>query len=1051
MAGAQEHARYTDPVPTLWDHAGALCLVLPRAAAPARYAIVADGCRPSRRGLRVPWRLGWMLDMHISPTLAPLPTPGHLVGRDAELAQLRALLNAVPAERGRLVLISGEAGIGKSALVEAFSAAAQERGVLVLSGACYDLATAPPYGPWMQITEGWRAIDVLPDLPAFVDDPQALAEVSGVEGLHEALGNTMQEAAARVPLVLVLEDLHWADQASLELLRFLARRLSGLPLTILATYRDVDLTPADPLYRLLPQLVRESRALRIMPRRLTPADVEQLVQSRYPLAEEERARLVAWLDHFAEGNPFYIEELFYSLEYERVLYRDDTGCVLGDLAAVRVPTLVRQVIDERLARLDAEALRLVQIAAVIGAEAPLDLWAEVSEATDDAMADAIDAAQQARLLEEARNSGGVRFRHALIREALYHSVVLPRRRAWHRRVAEALSTRPDPDADAVAHHYQQAGDPRAASWLARAGEHSARNYAWRMAVDRLQAALDLLGTGAQDDLKRALLLYHTAMLSRRSDIDDSVRRLEESLRLARTLDVPRLVGLATADLGLLYCISGRITKGVADIWAGIALLEEAGLAPEPNYLGVPEEIAEFALPALLPAPDTRAGPAINWMAAAGRFREALERGQPYLQHLPIHPRSARYQYAYDAYIGIGHAWTMLGEPEAARSALDAAAAGYVDIAQMPWLYFLNEIAYVGIYRMDRPAERERLQRQLQDIWERTTAATARIARGQSPHGSMRLQYLRGEWDDVVEWVRSTESLAPLGLGRLAAVRLMGVIARLRGETDLAWEQVEIALHNYNILNFGDTWMLTAMDIQELAVELALDAGDLPLAAHWIEVHDDWLTQSGALIGRVEHAFLRARYLELSGHTRDAEQETRRALELATQPRQPIALLRAQRAVARFDLAAGRLDEAEALLHASLALAEECATPFEAALTQILLAELHLARNDADATRAMLEPARTVAARLRAAPTLERIATLEARIANTTSDAPPTGLTERELAVLRLVARGMTDAEVAGTLYISPRTVSGHLQSIYNKLGISSRTAAAAWAFERKLL
>ncbi|RIK47344.1 MAG: hypothetical protein DCC58_00075 [Chloroflexi bacterium] len=985
-----------------------------------------------------------------------LANPGprtNLFGRDAELEQLRSALPEANLEHGRLVLVGGEAGIGKSALVEAFTAEARQRGAVVLTGACYDLASAPPYGPWLEISRDWSLGAGRPPLPAFITDPHALEELAGTDALLEEIADFLARAARYAPLVLVLEDLHWADSASLELLRFLARRLATLPVIIVATYRDVDLTPSDPLYRLLPQLVRESRAVRVMPRRLSSRDVEQLVHSRYALRADDEARLVAWLDRFAEGNPFYIEELLYTLEHDRVLRSDREAWELGDLTTVRVPALVRQVIDERLAWLGADALQLVQVAAVIGAEVPVDLWGAVTGADDEALAHAIEAAQRAWLLEEARGRDAFRFRHALIREALYNSFVLPRRRAWHRRVAEALSANPNPNADAVAHHFQQAGDPRAVLWLVKAGERATRNYAWRIAVDRLQAALDLLGQGPEEDLKRALLLYYTGMLARRSDPPDAVRRMEEALRLARSLGLPRLVGLTTADLGLVHCIVGRIADGIDELTEGVRLLDEAGVWTDPSGLAIPEPAAAFAMPSLLPDLRSRAAPLVTWLAVAGRLQEAVEVGQAFVARIPDHSRQVRYQDFYVAYIGLGNALMMLGRPEEARAALDAARAGHVDVAQMPWTYFLTEIAYVSIYRLDHANERNALNQLLQEIWERSTGATARLARGQSPAGSVRLQFLLGNWDVVDDWARSTGVRVGPGVGRLSGLRLTAAIRFHRGAFEQAWETIEEAQRTFDLQRFGNNWLVTVTGIQEIAAELALEQGDLVRAAHWIDLHWSWIEQSGTVIRRAEHAMLLARHAELRGDMAEARRQAAVALERAANPRQPLAVLRAQRLAARYAAGSGQLEEAVARLAVALDLSVACAVPFERALTQVALAECALRKRDMQQFHERVTDARSVAVHLRAEPLLAQIAALERQ-----ADAPqrtwsgtPAGLSERELDVLRLVARGMTDAEVAAALFISPRTVSGHLQSIYNKLGISSRTAATAFAYERGLV
>ena len=151
------------------------------------------------------------------------------------------------------------------------------------------------------------------------------------------------------------------------------------------------------------------------------------------------------------------------------------------------------MIDGRVARLGEEMRQPLAMAAVIGQEVPLALWAEVAGLDDEALLTIVEQAVEAHLLDAERDGARVRFVHALTREALYEGVLPPRRRLWHRQVAEALMARRDPDPDAVAYHFQQAGDPRAWEWLVRAGERAQRAYAWLTAAERFAAAADLLG------------------------------------------------------------------------------------------------------------------------------------------------------------------------------------------------------------------------------------------------------------------------------------------------------------------------------------------------------------------------------------------------------------------------------------------------------------------------------------------------------------------------------------------------------------------------------
>jgi len=329
------------------------------------------------------------------------------------------------------VLIGGEAGIGKTALAEALCREATARGALALTGRCYDLSETPPYGPWAELLKRAPPERERLRLPSPLGDGDPEASQAALFAL---VRDFLAALAAQRPLVLLLDDLHWADPASLDLLRVLARQLAELPVLLLVSYRSDELTRRHPLSALLPQLVREAAA--------------------------DEARLVAHLQAHAEGNPFYVGELLRTLEEEQFLRPAPGGWELGDLRAVPVPGLLRQIIDGRLARLGEEAQRLLAIAAVVGQEVPLALWGAVGGVEEDALGDAIERAVEAHVLAESPDGLRARFVHALLREALYEGVLTSRRRAWHRRVGDALLATPVPDPDAVASPLHARHPPR---------------------------------------------------------------------------------------------------------------------------------------------------------------------------------------------------------------------------------------------------------------------------------------------------------------------------------------------------------------------------------------------------------------------------------------------------------------------------------------------------------------------------------------------------------------------------------------------------------------
>lgn len=470
-----------------------------------------------------------------------LDVAGALFGRDGELDLLLAALDDAVRGQGRLVLVSGEAGIGKSTLVRKVSAIARDSGALALTGYCYDLDAARPFGPWIDALRACAADgDGYGQVLALLDrDASGLP--GGAVALYERVWSLLAAGAANRPLVVVLEDGHWSDQASLDLLRFIGRRLHEARMFVVLTYRDVDLAPGHVLYRLLPTLVREAGGIRIALRPLDHSAVRALVEARYALSPADVARLVEYLMTYAEGNPFFAEELLGDLEFDRVLHSDGAQWSLGNLSGLVTPPLVRQVVSARLERLDAEAQRLLQVAAVLGVEAPLDLWQTVARATDEQLVATLEQALDARIMEEAPGRPALRFRHALIREALYEQLVLPRRRTLHRLAGEWLEGLPGADPDIVAHHFQSAGDERrAATWLVNAGRRASRSFAYQISTDRFERAVAILERLPGTENERAWLLCEQAEANRYTDTHRAMAYVNQAHALMQTQDDPAL-------------------------------------------------------------------------------------------------------------------------------------------------------------------------------------------------------------------------------------------------------------------------------------------------------------------------------------------------------------------------------------------------------------------------------------------------------------------------------------------------------------------------------
>lgn len=959
-----------------------------------------------------------------------------LVGRSRERGLLHSQLREALAGKGGLVILSGEAGIGKTSLAEDACRNASDAGALVLAGNCYDRSETPPYGPWVEILEQASAP---PSLSAAL---RAITAPGVTHGSSQtALFGEVREFLAGLsrvqPLVILLDDLHWADTASLDLLRFVARKLASIPILLLITYRSDEVGRQQPLYWLMPLLVREALAVRIDLSPLGDDDVRDLIHHVYQLTVDDTSRLATHLQARAEGNPFFLGELLRSLHGSVLLPMADDGWSLGPLADIRVPVMLRQVIDARLQRLGAEADALLAIAAVIGQVVPLALWTTAAATTTESLIPLIERAVEARVIDAASDGLTVRFAHALIREALYDGVLPPRRRVWHRQIAEmlvALDT--DPDPDAVAWHFSQAGDVRAVLWLTRAGERACRALAWRTAARRFEAALAFLDHDAASN-ERGWLLFRLALLRRFVDPAAGVASLEESERLGQVTGDRALVAYARFYQGMLRCMRGDFRLGIAAEEAGIAMLD--ALSPADR-----DRLA--ALDTTSDRLDAQHGRGDLTLALGenGRYAQARALGERIISLPPEQTTGSRG----DAYYGLGYTYAAFGQPEAARRAFSLARAMFRadDHRSMVTASLFDELLIVILpYQADQPLERQRVEAELtesfatlDDVFDERSVRSAKVVS----------RVLEGDWSEAFGIFEESS----LRYTRLVIATLLAPIARHQANAALAWTLVRDGLPDGPRTAPEDSAGYI-LPLRTLAVTLALDAGDLDAARQWLDALGRWLDWSGSVLGRADAHLCWAGYYRAAGDVVQSRERAMQAFAAARAPHQPLVLLAAHRLLGELDLAAGRLDDAESQLAAALELADNCGARHERALTMLARAELLHRRGDQVAARGQLDSVRALCIPMGAALTLAQADALDMRVpSGPAASAPvlPAGLTVREAEVLRQLTTGLTNAEIARELGLSPRTIDAHLTTIYAKLGVTTRGAAIRFALDHDL-
>jgi len=435
--------------------------------------------------------------------------PRHDVfGRERELAALRAELGAAMQGDGRLVLVPGEPGIGKTTLVAAHALEAEARGALVVWGRCHEMPGAPAYWPWIQILEALdRSSDALPD--ACVEELQALREslraVSSPDVPSLVDGDSRYELLARAAsalsrvaekrgLVIAIDDLHWADLASVRLLRFLASELSNDPILTIATLRTHE-TASDLVVR---ELARLARTVAVGP--LERSAVAALLAERLPDARvpSRSGQPDPWLDEICErsdGNPFFVLELAQLLQSRPAPPGGrDAGVPLG----------VETVIERRLDPLADETRRVLQTASVLGREFDLALLAHVLDRDRAALRRDLQPAVDLGLVS-ASSHHSFAFAHALVRETLYGSLDDHEASHLHARVGCALEELGGEDLPAaLAHHFfeavQETGPEKALRYACEAGRQMLALHAYEEAVRHFDRALSLLSPAGDASL-----------------------------------------------------------------------------------------------------------------------------------------------------------------------------------------------------------------------------------------------------------------------------------------------------------------------------------------------------------------------------------------------------------------------------------------------------------------------------------------------------------------------------------------------------------------------
>ena len=970
-----------------------------------------------------------------------------LIGRDEELARLAGVLERARAGTAGAVLIAGDAGVGKTRVLDEVAARATGAGMTVLTGHCVDLGDVGlPYLPFTEIlgvlADDERFAAALAAHPA-VDrllgaGSDAARDAGGRLRLFEGIAGLLADLSDIAPLLLVLEDLHWADQSSRDLLRFLLSRgilqrpAGGAPthrLAVFASYRADDLHRRHPLRPLLAELVRLPAVERLELRPMGDAEVARLVRALRtgPVPDGTVRRIV----ERAEGNAFYAEELL----------------AASDMEAGGVPSGLADVLLIRFEQLSDTAQQVLRTAAVAGRRVEYDLLRDAVRLPEDELESALREAVERQLLVPGHGDT-YSFRHALAREAVYADLLPGERSRQHGAFARLLASRGHPAESAAerAHHYRESHDlAEALAASLEAADHAQRVGAPAEELRHLETVLDLWSS------------VDPAARPSGEGIGSVTLTLRASAAAAHAGDAHRAVSLTRSALaGIGQDTDSELAARVRYTLAG-------------NLMGVDSLTAAFAYSsealAMIPAEP----PSRTWVwAAATHVLAARQVGEDgiALRIARQALRTAEELQLVDARADLlislatlekGGRRTREGRERLAQARELARQAGHAPVEMRALFHLAIGSFESGDLEESLPWLTEGLDR----------ARRAGLLSSPYPLEMRYLQllvlYTLGRWDECVKAAASDADVLPHAGGFTMGPALYVALAR----GDLGAAERARAL-----LDGPFDWM-AAMVASIALIDAAAFEGDPEAAVERMRAAVTALTDDSGrrpdLAVRLAALALaavadKATVLRLTGDEAEMRRWTDTATELVelarsvaaaggdARPQGPEGQAWLARAEAEWTRAATGPDP---VAWEKAVAAFDYGDVYERARCQFRFAEALLAADRREEAAAQARAARETAARLGAAPLLARLDTLirRGRLGDPAPDAGdrPSPLTAREREVLRLLALGRSNRQIGEELFITGKTASVHVSNILAKLGAASRTEAVAIAYRQGLI
>jgi DNA-binding CsgD family transcriptional regulator len=945
-----------------------------------------------------------------------------LIGRDAEISRLEAVLGECVGGRGRTVLVSGDAGVGKTVLVREFVKRAQTVGARVLAGECMEIDARRPFGPFMDIARTANRAAALPVAP-----PDAATTEVDRYRLHSAFTTLLSDLARERLLVIVIEDLHWADEASLELFPHLARKLRGVPLLLVGTYRTDELHRRHPLRPVLAELSRIRIADDIALRHLSEEEVSDFLREAMQLGRSPSAEFRKAMFETCEGNPLFMEEVLRALvERGDIELRDGQWRPTKDVAEIAIPDTLRDAVLERFTSLPAETQNVLRHAAVIGQEFDFDLLRRVTGSEDADLVGALRASMDAQLIVEGADQQGSErysFRHALTRESVLLDLLKRERRRVHAIVGEAIESGAGADPAAhteeLAYHFDEGGDrERAFRYHELAARDSYRLFAFARAARHLERALELA-----------------------TDNEAGLGELQLRLVDAASLGAMPRRALRAAEAARRWFDRAGDVRG-----AGVALTRIAGCQWQLGEARAAREAAGDAARILEPLGKTH--------ELAGAYAQVAKLASldfDYSLAEELARRAvdiAREQEALgiqvDALLTLGAAAGQQGRIEGVaiqREAIELASAHDMVEAASRGLHNLRITLYAT---GSSGAEVRRVDEEMFAYCRRHGLRGEMVCQDEAIY-----MVAGGDWDAALRVVQEVPGdsvwFAPLQIfeafiqsGREGPGRSQSLLdasrRRLR-EASAAHRVFGGSIMARTALMGGDA--RATLDVLD---GIKADVGGFP----WPDIDEAAVCAIQAATA-IEDDETRNRWIDVA---------------LAEDPGGRRLSARARRVFARAERAAsaGDLDAPIRFLEESAALFNQSVAPFAETLARRRRAELLLERDASGDREAAQEELAVILPYWRRAKATWYVGQLErwaadhglvfpmeapAEVASPGREAR-SRLTAREREVAALVASGLSNKEIAAKLVISERTAEGHVERILGKLGFRSRSQIASW-------